>query len=98
VLGTGLWCFAGFESADRVTLTGTAGKVSFAVFENEPVTLETAAGRQTFDIPHPPHIQQPLIQQIVDELRGVGQCVSTGETALRTTAVMDRILAEYYQK
>lgn len=43
-------------------------------------------------IPDPPHVQQPLIQQVVDELTGVGKCSSTGETAARTSWVMDRML------
>ena len=47
-------------------------------------------------IPHPPHVQQPLIQTVVDHLNGVGHCPSTGESAARTTRVMDQILASYY--
>ena len=47
-------------------------------------------------IPHPPHVQQPLIQTVVDHLNGVGHCPSTGESAARTARVMDRILAPYY--
>jgi hypothetical protein len=37
-----------------------------------------------------------MIQQVVDELRGIGKCSSTGETALRTTRVMEQLLAGYY--
>jgi len=47
-------------------------------------------------IPHPPHVQQPLIQTVVDHLNGLGQCPSTGDSAARTTRVMDQILASYY--
>lgn len=96
VLGTGAWCFTSFDITDRVTLTGSQGRIRFATFEHDPVTLETPAGIQTFDIPHPPHIQQPLIQQVVDELLGSGRCASTGESGLRTTWVMEQILKDYY--
>jgi hypothetical protein len=58
--------------------------------------LETGSGIQSFDIPHPAHIQQPMIQQVVDELCGIGKCSSTGETALRTTRVMEQLLVSYY--
>jgi len=98
VLGSGLWSFSSFAAADRVTIVGSAGKLTFATFESDPVVLETAQGRESYDIPHPPHVQQPLIQQVVDELRGVGRCVSTGENGLRTTRVMQQLLAEYYRK
>jgi hypothetical protein len=37
-----------------------------------------------------------LIQTIVDELNGRGQCPSTGASALRTTRVMDKVLENYY--
>ncbi len=98
VIGSGLWCFASYETSDRVVITGSKGRLTFATFENEPVVLETVSGRQTFDIPQPAHVQQPLIQQVVDELLGRGVCVSTGENGLRTTRVMQQLLVDYYQK
>ena len=59
--------------------------------------LETPAGAvETFDLPNPPHIQQPFIQSIVDELNGAGRCPSTGETAARTSGVVDTVLNDYY--
>lgn len=96
VVGAGLWCFNSFSTTDCVTLTGSEGRIRFATFAHDPVTLETTAGFQTFDIPHPPHIQQPMIQQVVDELLGRGRCLSTGESGLRTTRVMEQLLQEYY--
>jgi predicted dehydrogenase len=91
----GIWCFSSFESADRITFVGSGGKVTLSTFGTEPVQLETSGGIQAFDLPNPPHIQQPLIQQVVNELLGVGSCVSTGESGLRTNWVMDQLLKEY---
>ena len=79
-----------------IEIGGTEGKIMLSVFGNEPVRLETAAGVEQFDLPNPPHIQQPLIQSIVDELHGHGRCPSTGVTAVRTSRVMDEVLAGYY--
>jgi predicted dehydrogenase len=90
--GTGAWCFISYAAVDRVEITGSRGKISFASFANEPVCLSTPDGRQEFAIEHPAHVQQPLIQQIVDELHGVGKCVSTGVSGARTTWVMEQIL------
>jgi predicted dehydrogenase len=92
VQGTGNWCFTSFAPVDRVELVGTRGKLSFASFANEPVCLTNPGGRQEFVIDHPPHVQQPLIQQIVDELHGSGRCVSTGASAARTTWVLEQIM------
>jgi hypothetical protein len=37
-----------------------------------------------------------MIQSVVDDLLGRGACPSTGESARRTSAVMDLVLAKYY--
>jgi predicted dehydrogenase len=92
IQAVGTWSFNSFESADRITFIGSGGKVELSTFGVEPVLLETADGRQIFDLPNPPHVQQPLIQQVVNELLGLGSCVSTGESALRTTRVMEQLL------
>ncbi len=94
--GTASWNFAGFHREDRLDVIGTQGRVTLSVFGNEPVQLHSAAGAETFDLPNPPHIQQPLIQTVVDELRGRGTCPSTAESAARTARVMDTVTQAYY--
>jgi predicted dehydrogenase len=96
VQAVGQWRFNGAENADRIDLIGASGRIRLTTFDDSPVVLETPSGTQSFAIPNPPHIQQPLIQQAVDELRGMGKCSSTGETALRTTRVMEQLLSGYY--
>lgn len=95
VLGTGSWCFTSFQKVDQTEIVGSQGKISFSTFGDDPVLLTTAEGRQPFSIPYPAHIQQPLIQQIVNQLNGVGRCPSTGESAARTNWVMDQLLKGY---
>ncbi len=96
VQGTGLWWFDSPVVVDRTEIFGTRGRVAFASFDEAPVLLQIGGETTEFTIPHPPHVQQPLIQRVVDQLNGVGRCPSTGETAARTTWVMDQILASYY--
>jgi len=96
VEGTGLWWFASPIAVDHAEILGTRGCVSFATFDDAPVVLQAGDETTEFAIPHPPHVQQPLIQTVVDQLNGIGQCPSTGESAARTTWVMDQILASYY--
>ncbi len=96
VPGTATWNFASAFRADLLEINGTEGRLTCSVFGNEPLHLETAAGVQTLDRPNPPHVQQPLIQTVVDDLLGRGVCPSTGESARRTSQVMDRVLAAYY--
>ncbi len=95
VVGTGDWCFDSFENNDRTEVIGTKGKVIYSTFDETPVELVTADGTVAYDLPYPAHVQQLLIQTIVDQLNGEGVCPSTGNSAIRATRVMDQILAEY---
>jgi len=97
VQGVGLWCFTSFNEIDQTEIIGTRGKISFSSFDEQPLVLTNNDGVTEFPIGYPDHVQQPLIQTVVDQLNGVGQCPSTGETAARTTWVMDQILRSYYQ-
>jgi len=88
--------FASHAKEDVLEISGTAGRIVHSVFGAEPVRVETARGVELLDRPNPPHIGQPFVQTVVDDLLGRGTCQSTGHTARRTSAVMDRVLAEYY--
>jgi predicted dehydrogenase len=88
--------FASALRDDMMRLTGTEGEIAFPVFRSEPLRWEGAGGVQVFDLPYPPHVAQPLIQSVVDDLLGLGTCPSTGESARRTSRAMDRVLEGYY--
>lgn len=96
--GVGSWCFTSFEAVDQTEIIGTRGKIVFPTLENTPVILRTEQGVTEFAIEDPPHIQQPLIQSVVDDLTGAGQCPSTGESGARTSWVMDQMLQAYRQR
>lgn len=95
VQGTGSWCFTCFEQRDEVEIEGSEGKIMFEFFSDKPIVVKTRAGVQEFSCPNPQHVQQPLIQSIVDELNGVGKCPSDAASAARTTAVLDKMLDSY---
>jgi predicted dehydrogenase len=85
------------RSHDEFVITGDAGELRLSCFGNDPVRLKTSArGTESFDLPNPPHVAQPLIQTVVDDLLGKSKCASTGESGLRTQEVMDQMLTEYY--
>ncbi len=95
-LGSASWNFSTTAKEDTLEFFGTAGRIAFNIFNAEPIRLETPSGTEAFAVPNPDHVAQPLIQLIVDDLLGRGTCPSTGESARRTTVVMDRILEGYY--
>lgn len=93
--GQGSWCFNCSESDQKevTTLYGSKGTISFPHFGDHSVTVHldgAASKRHTFTMPI--NIQFPLIQSVVDDLRGVGVCASTGESAARTNQVMEWII------
>jgi hypothetical protein len=79
----------------RWGIVSSAGALRFSTFGTEPVVLERADATETYAAETPPHIQQPRIQTVVDELLGQGNCPSSGESAARTSWVMDRMLEGY---
>jgi predicted dehydrogenase len=94
--GTASWNFASDQSEEVIVFTGTEGRITISTFGQEPVKLERGQTTEVFDLPNPVHVQQPLIETIVGQLLGKGACPSTGETALRTSRVMDVVLESYY--
>lgn len=94
--GTASWNFASFGRADRIEIWGTNGKISLSCFGSDDVRLELPTGLQTFTGQNPPHVHQPLVQTVVDELCGQGTALSTGHSALRTSRVIDAVLSDYY--
>jgi len=95
-VGSMVWDFASAVSDDSMRLAGTDGEITFTMFQSRPVRLENGSGTRLFDLPYPPHVAQPLIQTVVDDLLGRGECPSTGVSARRTSRVMDRVLDAYY--
>lgn len=92
VLGSASWCFAAGDKLDRCEIVGDQGRLVFSTFDDAPFSLIRADKEEYFSIPNPAHVQQPLIQQVVDTLLGRAECASTGQSAARTDAVIDRIL------
>jgi len=95
---TALWNFTSDVREDEYCFVGDDAELRFSCFGNEPLRLIRGDSNiETFDRPNPPHIQQPLIQSIVEDLQtGSHLAPSTGASALRTQIVMDQALEKFY--
>ncbi|MFO7841790.1 MAG: Gfo/Idh/MocA family oxidoreductase [Fidelibacterota bacterium] len=92
VAGGGDWCFVSppSEERDLICILGTEGILRFSTFANACIYGDfQSTGIIKEEMELPLHIQEPLIRSIVSELRGEGSCPSTGESAARTSRVMD---------
>ncbi len=94
VVGTGLWCFNTFKDEDSTHIYLEKARISYSVLDiAQPITIATDSTVQTIAVPDPPpHVAQPLIQTIVDQLLGKGTCPSTGESGMRTDFVLDSLI------
>ncbi len=94
VTGSGIWNFTTQPSHDKdeMIILGREGSISFSTFDDSiPIVLQNKSGRKEFDLPYPKHVQQPLIQTIVDNLRENITCPSTGTSGARSNLLMDKI-------
>lgn len=101
VIGSGSWCFTvdAISEKEEVTFIGSNGQIRMSFFGEPKLYLEQPGSpMETFEFEMPQHIQQLLIQTIVDDLLGKGECPSTGETAIRTNWVMEEMTKGYYSK
>ncbi|MDE5560980.1 MAG: Gfo/Idh/MocA family oxidoreductase [Bacteroidaceae bacterium] len=94
--GSGSWCFVGHESArtDQIELIGEKGRICFSVFTYSPIVLQTSRGKEEIVVSNPPHVQLPLIEQVVEHLQGNGTCTADCVSATTVNWVMDRILGK----
>lgn len=96
IQGTGSWTFNGYHNLDQNEIIGSRGRLLFSSFNEEPIILENEEGRKEIEFSYPKHVQQPLLEKVVESLLGRGDSPSTGESAARTTGIMDEVIASYY--
>jgi predicted dehydrogenase len=95
--GTAAWYFASDRDEDRIDLFGTDGTISLSTFGHEPVILTRGTSVDPHPFPAPAHVHSGLIESIVADLTtGQHHCPSTGESASRTSKVMDEVLRSFY--
>ncbi len=95
--GSASWCFVAHKSArtDRIEIVGDKGMICFSVFDYTPIALHTEGGREEILVEQPLHVQQPLIQEVVNHLRGISNCECDSVSATPTNWVMDKILGKF---
>lgn len=96
--GSGAWCFAADVDEEYNEIIGARGRIRFSTYRPEPIRLSRGGTVDEIPVGDPPHVHQPMIQAIVDELNGNGRAPSTGETAARTAWVLDDILKDFRSK
>ena len=92
ITGTGSWNFGSSMREDKVEIYGSKGKITFSVFENDPLILTNDMEQKILNIEHPENIQLYHAQLIREHLLGNTTHPSTGITGAHTNWVMDKII------
>lgn len=91
VIFNGLWNFniAKEDEKDLCQIYGSEGKLSFPIFEHKKIEINKNG--KTEIIPYEPleHVQQPLIQKVVDYFLGKGPNPSSGDDAAQVMKLID---------
>ena len=92
IIGNGNWNFGSQKREDSVEITGSKGKISFSVFENDPIVLSNEEGETALYIEHPENVQLHHVDRIREHLMGNRKHPSADSSAVKTSWVMDKIL------
>jgi predicted dehydrogenase len=93
IIFSGDWCFTVHEDLkeDICGISGSKGKISFQVFGNKIAVLSEGESYQlTFD--HPQHIQQPMIEKVVEYFSGKGPNPCSADEAIRSMTLMEKFV------
>ncbi|MCT4590270.1 MAG: Gfo/Idh/MocA family oxidoreductase [Carboxylicivirga sp.] len=98
VVGNGIWSFVSHKEAeeDIIEIVGTRAKIVLSSFQHTPIELYKDGELIEYPYLNPENIQYNLITQVVRQLQGIGSCVSTGASAIRTNKVMQKIVQDFY--
>jgi 1,5-anhydro-D-fructose reductase (1,5-anhydro-D-mannitol-forming) len=94
ITGNGNWNFGSNKLDDSVEITGTNGKISFSIFENDAILLSNDDGEIELFIEHPENVQLHHVERIREHLLGKSVHPSSDFSAVQTSWVMDTILGK----
>jgi len=90
VVFNGLWCFSvpENEQTDICEIYGSKGKISFSVF-GQTIKVNLNGEEEMIHFEPLPHVEQPMIEQVVTYFRGGSENPCSAEEALKTMKLMD---------
>ncbi len=92
VVFDGLWSFAAApgEDADACEIIGSRGKISFAVFDHTGFSLTVNSKTELFSFNALEHVQQPLIQKVVEYFLNEVANPSSGNDGVKLMKLLDQ--------
>lgn len=88
VVFNGTWCFSVAEQVDLCEIVGTKGKISFPMFGNKFILTKNGK-EELFAFDSLAHVQQPMIEQVVNYFLGTAKNPCSAEQAIQSMKLMD---------
>ncbi len=90
IIFSGTWCFTvpEKEALDVCEIMGSKGKIAFPVF-GKMVTVTIGGKEEITEFDHPRHVQQPMIEKVVQYFLGKGPNPCPVEEATSVIQIMD---------
>ncbi len=87
----GSWCFVvpEEEKEDDCKIYGTKGSLRFSIFDRKPLSWTRDLSSQTFSFDLIPHVQQPMIQRVVEYFRGEAPNPCSADEGVEVMKIMD---------
>lgn len=94
IAGTGSWNFGCQFLEDTATIYGSKGKITFSIFEENNILLETENSKTELFMAHPENVQLFHVKKMQEHLSGISKHPSTGLSAVHTNWVMEQIILQ----
>ena len=89
---SGSWCFNAVDKTDHCEITGSEGKISFSVFNNTAIHLTTKDGNIIFPFELLQHVQQPMIERVVQYFLDEASNPCNGNEAAEVMRLIEEIV------
>ena len=91
VVFNGSWCFTVAERKDLCEIIGSEGKLSFPIFDHKQLILEREGTKTTIEFDRMPHVQQPMIQKVVEYFLGQADNPCSATEGVEVMKMMDAL-------
>lgn len=90
---TGSWCFnvSASEAKDEFEIIGSRGGLRFPVFGKQEISLNRNGINETLAFEAPTHVQQPMIEAVVNYFSGRGENPCTALQGAEVMEIMDKM-------
>jgi len=91
---SGTWCFNAAATTDNCEIIGSNGSIYFSVFGGNTITVIAKAVVNTFSFETLQHVQQPMIEKVVQYFSGEAANPCTGEEGAEVMRMMEEMSYE----